>query len=1207
MGLGDTVTFGFLDEAGAWADTHVPAWLGNERAGFSHAENLRRNRAILRAAEEDHFGAYTTGQVVGGFVPVLGWGGRAKAAYATAKAGRSVGLGRIVVESAAQGALYGAGSADTDPDDTWSEAIHDRVRSAAIGGLFGAAGGFVLGTTVIPAARWGFDKATALVTRGKSPRLSFGLQPGKVGAAADDVAENLAGARLARSRGPAESAGAPSVTAGSAHVRANPLTGHADDALEAGAVFTARELADGSASARKTVLDRIAKLTPQEARVAAQKLENAMASGDLDTDPHFRSLLGLDLESATDDVAAALKGAEVFEDMTQALLQRAGMGSQSVKGMEARLRKQFGGELSESDLDRLVAAQTEANGAANVGSSVMALAGIRFARATKELLPRVMDGEAAAREALVEQLTSAIRISAKGRFLVSSAGRNLGMLAHNRRMPFTEVVGDRVEIESAEAIKARVNEALSKLDDAELNELLSRVRDLSDLERVQEVLLDAGAAESVSTFIKARNSVGLWIKSNSLTPMSGVVNVVGAIMHDLFRNGWARDFAAYTARLAGDVDVATSLSFQREVAKAVHWQAHGAGIKAAINRLKWEWLDSVEKVAGVAGAQRVALKASASRQALVAGGYQPPELREFDRLRTLAVTDVRGFNERLAQRAEDGGGFASFVNGLERAYAAGINTFDALGTATARVVSGALDDWGRNFVRVKEVYAASAAHATREAIEAGLNERQMTEYVPKRAAELAELPPADILEEVERKLVAGEDLGDTDRMLLRRDYEADKEAERVLFMDGPQTKVGRAAAQAAKGADWVAGGMVLPGILMTYIRTPTRIFERGLMSYTPWAHLAEESRAALARGGVDAALERARMDLGGMVMGIGMIAAATGAITVTNGGYKNSRNLEGAPANRLNLPGGGYVELSRLDPFALTIALGGVIGQAYRTYQEDGDEYGRDVAVAAAMQTAWGAVREAVLEKSYLTGARELVKAWFADEDATAASVYLDNAKQALTRLVPLAGTSRQINETIAGRATEAVTFMDQLFKVTPGMGLYLAPRIDALGNETEGRDMGLAAGTTSDTDPLAKRVAALGIDIGNLRKSDPAGFDLTGEELSELRRIRGKEAVNADGLTMPEALEALLDDPAFQALQSRDEKQAEVGEVLRGFNEPARALFEDRNQAYLSDREARRSLKEYIAAGIEKHEARRQVRADVTGMGLPAPTRLAD
>lgn len=171
------------------------------------------------------------------------------------------------------------------------------------------------------------------------------------------------------------------------------------------------------------------------------------------------------------------------------------------------------------------------------------------------------------------------------------------------------------------------------------------------------------------------------------------------------------------------------------------------------------------------------------------------------------------------------------------------------------------------------------------------------------------------------------------------------------------------------------------------------------------------------------------------------------------------------------------------------------------------------------MQIAFLAAREGILEKTYVTGVRDLMKSVFSENDDGFAAGYLRAVESAFTRAIPLAGTSRTVSDTLRGTAPEAIGLMDNILRAVPGGGLVLPSRIDALGNEVDGRAAGVTFGTTADLDDVTRRVAELGVDIQNLKKADPAGFKLTSEELSELRRIRGTEALNSEGETMKEAL----------------------------------------------------------------------------------------
>ena len=113
----DTITFGFNDEiaAGIQAITGVNGKKGDYQA------NLARERAEA----EQGGAARLTGQIAGGFIPVLGAAGKG---VNTVRSAAKVG--------AAYGAMYGLGSGDGG--------LEERAESAALGAATGAAGGAML-------------------------------------------------------------------------------------------------------------------------------------------------------------------------------------------------------------------------------------------------------------------------------------------------------------------------------------------------------------------------------------------------------------------------------------------------------------------------------------------------------------------------------------------------------------------------------------------------------------------------------------------------------------------------------------------------------------------------------------------------------------------------------------------------------------------------------------------------------------------------------------------------------------------------------------------------------------------------------------------------------------------------------------------------------------------------------------------------------
>ncbi len=128
-GAADSVTLGFLDEAGAVADTlgltngRKNLWNSPESFGDLYAENRDENRKILRQDEQFHGGARLTGQLVGGLASL------------PVSAGAS--LAKVTGVAAAQGAAYGLGSGEGS--------FENQAKSALVGGTVGAVVGNVGG------------------------------------------------------------------------------------------------------------------------------------------------------------------------------------------------------------------------------------------------------------------------------------------------------------------------------------------------------------------------------------------------------------------------------------------------------------------------------------------------------------------------------------------------------------------------------------------------------------------------------------------------------------------------------------------------------------------------------------------------------------------------------------------------------------------------------------------------------------------------------------------------------------------------------------------------------------------------------------------------------------------------------------------------------------------------------------------------------
>jgi hypothetical protein len=1172
FGLADTVTFGYLDEAGAALDSVV--------LGKDYEKALADNRARIGAIQDEYGGAYLGGQIGGAFVGGVG----ALKAFKGLK-----GTKGMMAVGAAEGALYGSGSAEGD--------LMSRLQGAALGGGLGAAGGWMLGKVIAPGAKFGLEKAVSITRWGRSPRLTTKFAPARV---ADDGADALVekGKELRTGKTAAQR------TDGTTP-KTNTITGATDDVVEDGALFSMRELLGDPAAARKALEKRLGKLTAVEAEHLANRIEKAMVDGTQVDDPHFRSMLGFDLDDADIDTDTVRKAISIMEDGLDYLNTKVTtLKNATVKGDVTQMIKE--GDLM-NKLGEAVERSKKGIPDQVLSQHMMLYGGVQLVKAKDKYLPLIKQGVEGAREEMAEALTKAAHVVAQAREIGTNAGRALQVRKAGGEVGVN--FDDVFEAPTLEGIRERVNGALKELGDDELTTLIQRLQNSGDIDQVAEIVSDAAKAKEWGAYRRTMNSLSSWLRSNALTPATGLFNTISFIGHDFFRNGMAKRWAARGYAREGKLDDALALRFEVEVGNRIYVEAHKRGVKAMLKRIQWEGWRSIEKISGTLS-EDLASKAKLKQSTMLQNGFKAPDLREFKPRPGIGITDVGAYNGKLAERRAAGGAFARLVNAADRAANLVGTTVDELGQVSMKLFTGAIDDYGRQFMTLKETYALSARYAIREAMAQGLPQKEMLEYAQKRAVELAEMPPSEILQKVEMKLLDDGTLdGDEElKFLVDRAKAVDLEADRTLLMDGPQTSAGRTLAAAMRKVDKGVGLGQVEGALMPYINTPMRILERGLVSYGPFAKKAEETIAILKKGGVEAEIELARIELGTMGMKLGAMLGLVGGLTLTNGPYTSSANLDAGPPNRINLPGGGFVEIGRLDPFALTLAMGAMWGQAtnagYHAYQEYGSVHEGFMTFAG---TALLAAKDAVLEKSYLTSLQDMMEivegmSRGAEDAGDKLAKFLQGV---VGRVVPVGGISKQLTESISGTSPEVITFGDSILRGIPGGSLYLAPRRDVLGDEIKGRTMGIAFGNSNLTEgeeisPVKAQLRDLGIDLTNLSKLD-GGIKLSSEQVSELRRIRGKEAMNDYGETMEEALERLFADPEFTASDKGDRHDMVV-DVMNDFNEDAKAILEERDQSYFGIREFNRTTREYKKDGLGTTEAEAEARKYLLGSGVSAP-----
>ena len=1218
LGSMDSLSWGFLDEFGGFMTAFGPSQKSRGiktiwDSGLSFNDAWDHNSKVFREemdlSEELNPNTYLAGQLAGGLVLIGSKVGGAVAATkgltgTALKEARAANAKQMVRASAIFGAAYGVGSADGD--------FQDRLTGGLVGGATGAIGGYVVGVALTKWAPAGISRAGALFRRGKPIELTEALVPmtPKVINAVDGAADDALGLASKKAVAKVDPAGLDA----SVKLGAPAKVASVSDDLPEGALLTARELLGEPGAAKAALTKRIGKMSQIEAQRLFKSIAEDEVAGNVAT-PHYQSLLNIDITDTKLKADDIVRVAELFEDATEKLAAKAGLGSKTVVGMEQAVGKELKRGVTLADLEDAFEVGKKGFVKTRIAQHVMLTSTAKVIRLRAELVPKVLAGDTTAKAQLAEELTDAAHRFVLARGILSNAGRNLGILAHGTKARMVEVAEDIYEIESAAAIGKRVKDALGEMDDTAISALLNQVKTLDDGDRIMRVLLDPAEAKAYSVWARTANTVGGFLRSNALTPATGAFNTLGFIVNDFFRNDLAKGLAARTMLADGKLAEGMALQLEHRIGRSVYWAAHKSGLKSLLKRVQWEFWSDVERIPGVGwGSGKVLDKARLKRGTMLSEGYAPPELREFKTQARLAVDDVGRFQaENEAARAANGdGAFANLVFHANRARAVAANTLDSTGNAAMKLFTGAIDDWGREFTRYKQTHAEAARFGFREAIEAGVPPEDVAAYAEKRARELATLPTADLMARVEAALVASPDgLRGEAEFLAHVGKRVDDEASTVLFMDGPQSEFGKKSASFLSSADKL--GLVFP-----YVRTPIRLFEHGVVNYGPFASRSREIQDILKRGAMATAtpdekmaaeLTKARVEIGSTVFDIGLTMGLAGAVTATNGGFDNSAGLDNGPAQSIKFPGGYYLEYGRADPFAFTVGMGALVGQALRAGFASGTEYDQAEALKAGIATALMGVFDSVIGKSYLKSLSDSLELF----NASSPEAVWESAKKiggnAAARMIPMAGIGKQFNETLAGQV-EAVTFMDQLLRHIPGAAFHMAPKVDVMGDPVKGRFMGIQMGNseTTDGEPISdvkRQLRDLGIPLNAIRKSDPDGFDLNSEELSEVRTVRGKEAVNDEGYTMEEALQELFSDPSFQSLPTKEQKRDMVTETIRSFNKPAWEILAERNPNFAAKRTYTRSFTDYMSpegGSMNRRDAKAAALEDVEADGLPAP-----
>jgi hypothetical protein len=353
----------------------------------------------------------------------------------------------------------------------------------------------------------------------------------------------------------------------------------------------------------------------------------------------------------------------------------------------------------------------------------------------------------------------------------------------------------------------------------------------------------------------------------------------------------------------------------------------------------------------------------------------------------------------------------------------------------------------------------------------------------------------------------------------------------------------------------------VPGLrwAIPFFRTPTNIFFAAL-ERTPLAVALPEVRSALAKGGQEAELVKARMALGTLAMFSTTALAMEGRITGSGVGMSDDLKAQmqktGQWAPYSIKIGNKHVSFNRLDP------VGALLGMAADTYEifRYGDYKTYEKAVIAG---TFGVMKN-MTSKTYLQGLSGVI-ALLQDANGTQAGLAERTLNRYAQGLIPYSGllgtAARQVDP--VQRATQDV--FDAMLRQIPGASKSLPADIDMFGNTVQARHslpgmswlLPLPVVEKSD-DPQVNAIAKtlMKYNVAPSRMSNQIeGIELEPKEYERLQVMAGKE-VKVAGKTLKEFLAKEIESPLFKRL-APDLKQGHILSIVNSFRERARYELE--------------------------------------------------
>ncbi|MDE7064874.1 MAG: hypothetical protein K2O70_05300, partial [Desulfovibrionaceae bacterium] len=300
-------------------------------------------------------------------------------------------------------------------------------------------------------------------------------------------------------------------------------------------------------------------------------------------------------------------------------------------------------------------------------------------------------------------------------------------------------------------------------------------------------------------------------------------------------------------------------------------------------------------------------------------------------------------------------------------------------------------------------------------------------------------------------------------------------------------------------------------LILPFIRTPTNLY-RDFVAHTPGVNLlARQTREALRAGGEQAALAKAKMATGAMMLVPTFMLAESGALTGTPPKDKKLREaLEATGWQPYSIKvGDAYVSYRRMDPLGMFLGIAAdlvtVANEADNATLED------------ACRGLLAAVTNNVTSKTYMQGFSEFMD--FVNDPNEKGIQYLGRLA---STLIPFASALRFARQMADEPMREMRDFTDYLLNTLPGFSDDLPARR----NWVTGTPYAYHFIGRDKKDMVLDEMNRMADVVQGMPAQKLHGVELTTAQHSRLTELHGTTTIN--GKTLHEALRELFESPDY-------------------------------------------------------------------------------